>query len=144
MAMANSIEGRYPFLDHRVIEFAAKLPPHIRMNGMTEKYILKKAAQGKIPSELIDRPKQPYRAPISQAFLGGTHHEYVHDLLSEKTIHKFGYFDPKKTNRLLKKCRQQKGTLLSERENMALVGILSTQLLHFHFIETVPKPEILN
>ena len=80
MAMANSIEGRYPFLDHRVIEFAAKLPPHIRMNGMTEKYILKKAALGKIPSELIDRPKQPYRAPISQAFLGETHHEYVHDL----------------------------------------------------------------
>jgi asparagine synthase (glutamine-hydrolysing) len=135
MAMANSIEGRYPFLDHRVIEFAAKLPPHIRMNGMTEKYILKKAAKGLIPSQLINRPKQPYRAPISQAFLGETRHEYVDELLSEKTIQEYGYFDPKKTTRLLKKCRQQKGTLLSERENMALVGILSTQLLDSLFIK---------
>ncbi len=137
MAMANSIEGRYPFLDHRVVEFAAKLPPHIRMNGMTEKYILKKAAQGQIPSELINRPKQPYRAPISQAFLGETRHEYVQDLLSEKTIQEYGYFDPKKTSHLVKKCRQQNGTLLSERENMALVGILSTQLLNFHFIKNL-------
>ncbi len=135
MTMANSIEGRYPFLDHRVIEFAATLPPHIRMNGMTEKYILKKAAHGHIPAELINRPKQPYRAPISQAFLGKTHHEYVHELLSEKIIKEYGYFDSRKVNRLLKKCRQQKGILLSERENMALVGILSTQLLGFHFIK---------
>ncbi|MBU0462754.1 MAG: asparagine synthase C-terminal domain-containing protein [Proteobacteria bacterium] len=105
MAMANSIEGRYPFLDHRVIEFAAKLPPHMRMNCMTEKYILKKAAKGLIPPELITRTKQPYRAPISQAFLGNTRHEYVHELLSEKTIQEYGYFDPQKTNRLVKKCR---------------------------------------
>jgi asparagine synthase (glutamine-hydrolysing) len=135
MAMANSIEGRYPFLDHRVIEFAAKLPPHIRLNGMTEKYILKKAAEGMIPPQLIERPKQPYRAPISQAFLGNTRHEYVHELLSEKTIQEYGYFDPKKTSRLLKKCRQQNGTLLSERENMALVGIISTQLLDSLFVK---------
>jgi asparagine synthase (glutamine-hydrolysing) len=140
MAMANSIEGRYPFLDHRVIEFAAKLPPHIRLNGMTEKYILKKAAKGLIPSQLIERPKQPYRAPISQAFIGETRHDYVQDLLSEKTIQEYGYFDPKKTTRLLKKCQQQNGTLLSERENMALVGILSTQLLDFQFIKNFSSP----
>jgi len=102
---------------------------------MTEKYILKKAAKGLIPPELIKRPKQPYRAPISQAFLGDTRHEYVHELLSEKTIQEYGCFDPQKTSRLVKKCQHHKGTLLSERENMALVGILSTQLLYFHFIK---------
>lgn len=135
MAMANSIEGRYPFLDHRVVEFAAKLPPDIRMNGITEKYILKKAAHGLIPTELIKRAKQPYRAPISQAFLGDTNHGYVHELLSENGIKDTGYFDYKKTARLVKKCKEQNGSLLSERENMALVGILSTQLLDFHFIK---------
>lgn len=135
MAMANSIEGRYPFLDHRVIEFAATLPPHLRMNGLTEKYILKKAAKGKIPAALINRDKQPYRAPISKAFLGDTRHEYVDELLSEDTIKSYGIFDPKKTARLVNKCRSQDGALLSERENMALVGILSTQLVYFHFIE---------
>ncbi len=141
MAMANSVEGRYPFLDHRVVEFAAELPPDIRMNGMTEKYILKKAARGLMPPRLINRVKQPYRAPISQAFLGDTHHDYVHELLSEKAIKENGYFDHIKTNNLLKKCKQQKGTLLSERENMALVGILSTQLLDFHFIKKIPREE---
>ena len=139
MAMANSIEGRYPFLDHRVIEFAAKLPPHIRMNVLTEKYILKKAAEGKIPSQLIDRAKQPYRAPISQAFLGKTHHEYVHELLSENKIREYAIFDDKKISRLVAKCQKQKGSLLSERENMALVGILSTQLLNSHFIQNFPN-----
>ncbi len=138
MAMANSIEGRYPFLDHRVVEFAASLPPRFRMNGITEKYILKKAAQGMVPTELIERPKQPYRAPICQAFLGDTVHEYVHDLLSETAIKDAGYFDHKKIATLVKKCQRQQGTLLSERENMALVGILSTQLLDFQFIKNFP------
>ncbi len=137
MAMANSIEGRYPFLDHRVIEFASQIPPHLRMNGMTEKYILKKAARHQIPSQLIDRDKQPYRAPIAQAFLGDNHHDYVHELLSESTIREYGYFDAKKTMRLLNKCRRQDGQLLSERENMGLVGILSTQLLHYQFVDNL-------
>ena len=138
MAMANSIEGRYPFLDHRVIEFAASLPPTFRMNGITEKFILKRSARGMVPNELIERPKQPYRAPISQAFLGDTTHEYVHELLSETAIKNAGYFDHKKTTRLVKKCQKQQGALLSERENMALVGILSTQLLDFQFIKNFP------
>jgi asparagine synthase (glutamine-hydrolysing) len=47
MAMANSVEGRYPFLDHRVIEFASRLPAKLKLNGLNEKYILKKAARGK-------------------------------------------------------------------------------------------------
>ncbi|SMC92509.1 asparagine synthase (glutamine-hydrolysing) [Desulfocicer vacuolatum DSM 3385] len=138
MSMANSIEGRYPFLDHRVVEFAASLPPMFRMNGITEKYILKHSARGMVLDELIERPKQPYRAPMTQAFLGNTTHEYVHDLLSETAIKNAGYFDHKKTNRLVKKCQKQGGTLLSERENMALIGILSTQLLDFQFINNFP------
>ncbi|MFK5954113.1 MAG: asparagine synthase (glutamine-hydrolyzing) [Desulfobacterium sp.] len=139
MAMANSIEGRYPFLDHRVVEFAASLPPRYKMNGITEKYILKRSARGMVLDELIERPKQPYRAPISQAFLGKTTHEYVHELLSETAIKNAGYFDHKKITKLVKKCQKQGGVLLSERENMALVGILSTQLLDFQFIENFPE-----
>ncbi len=138
MSMANSVEGRYPFLDHRIIEFAAKLPPDFRMNGITEKYILKNAARECLPPELVNRDKQPYRAPIAQAFLGDTRHDYVHELLSEKSVKENGYFDYKKIKMILKKCRQQKGALLSERENMALVGILSTQLLDYYFIKRFP------
>jgi asparagine synthase (glutamine-hydrolysing) len=125
-------------LDHRVIEFAAKVPPRYRLNGLTEKYVLKKAAKDLVPLELIDRPKQPYRAPISRCFLGDQKLGYVEELLSEEGIKKFGYFDPKRVSRLVAKARKADGELLSERENMAVVGILSTQLIHHHFIENFP------
>ena len=138
MAMGNSVEGRYPFLDHRVVEFAFKVPPRFRLNGLKEKFILKQAAENVIPRELIERPKQPYRAPISSCFWGDTPLEYVAELLSEPAIRQAGYFDPVKVSRLAAKCRRQKGDLLSERENMALVGILSTQLVDHQFIKNFP------
>ncbi len=138
MAMANSVEGRYPFLDHRVVEFASKVPPRYRINGLTEKFILKQVASGLIPGELVQRPKQPYRAPISKCFVGSYKHDYVEELLSENAIKKNGYFNFLKVKRLLAKCRNQSGDLLSERENMALVGILSTQLLDNLFIKNFP------
>ena len=138
MAMAHSVEGRYPFLDHRVIEFGSRLPVRFKLNGLTEKYILKQAATDVIPRELVDRPKQPYRAPISKCFLGEEKLEYVDELLSESALGKSGYFDAARVARLVAKCRKQEGQLLSERENMALVGILSTQLVDHHFIQNFP------
>jgi len=138
MAMANSVEGRYPFLDHRVVEFATRIPSRYRMNGLKEKFVLKQAARNLIPPELIDRPKQPYRAPISKSFFGMKPVDYMEELLSESAIKKSGYFDPKKVLRLTTKCKQHQGQILSERENMALVGILSTQLLDHQFIQNFP------
>jgi asparagine synthase (glutamine-hydrolysing) len=141
MAMANSIEGRFPFLDHRVFETAARIPSRLRMRGLTEKYILKKAARGLIPDPLIDRAKQPYRAPISRCFFGEDQPDYVSDMLSDDVLKRYGYFDEKKVARLVAKCSQGKGALLSERENMALVGILSTQLVHHQFIDDFCIPD---
>lgn len=142
MAMANSVEGRFPFLDHRVIEFASRIPCRFRLNGLKEKYILKKTAQNAIPQDLIERPKQPYRAPISRSFFNDSPPDYVEGMLSENSIGKNGYFEPKKVARLVAKCRKHDGKLLSERENMALVGILSTQLVHYQFIENFPMNPI--
>ena len=138
MAMAHSVEGRYPFLDHRVIEFASRLPARFKLNGLNEKFILKKAAAGSIPPELINRPKQPYRAPISKCFLGEEKLDYVEALLSGDALKKAGYFNPNKVAGLIAKWRRQNGELKSERENMALAGILSTQLLDHHFIRDFP------
>jgi len=138
MAMAHSVEARFPFLDYRVVEFASKVPPRLRMNGLRDKYILRKAAAHLLPPEVARRPKQPYRAPISGCFLGQTPLEYVEELLSEETLRKSGYFDPGRVAGLVHKCRKKEGWLLSERENMALVGILSTQLLDHQFIRSFP------
>jgi asparagine synthase (glutamine-hydrolysing) len=141
MAMAHGVEGRYPFLDHRVIEFAMRVPPRFRLNGLTEKYLLKQAARPLVPRELIARPKQPYRAPISRCFIGEGAPQYVEELLSEAALRKSGYFNAGRVQQLLHKCRRQEGQLLSERENMALVGILSTQLLDHYFIRNFPTAE---
>jgi asparagine synthase (glutamine-hydrolysing) len=138
MAMANSIEGRFPFLDHRVVELAARMPPKLRLNGLTEKFILKRIARRQVPQELIDRPKQPYRAPISRCFMCADPPEYVPELLSETALKRSGVFDPLKVQRLTAKCQQQEGRLVSERENMALVAILSTQLLDHQMIRNFP------
>jgi asparagine synthase (glutamine-hydrolysing) len=138
MAMANSVEGRFPFLDHRVVELAARMPAELRLNGLTEKFILKRIAKDQVPAQLVDRPKQPYRAPISQCFMSSESPEYVNELLSESALKQAGYFHPGKVGRLLAKCRKQDGRLVSERENMALVAILSTQLLDHQFIRNFP------
>jgi asparagine synthase (glutamine-hydrolysing) len=143
MTMGNSVEGRFPFLDHRVIDFAGRLPPGYRLNGLTEKYILKQTAKKFIPRELADRPKHPYRAPISQCFLGERQPDYVSDMLSDEAIKKSGYFEPGRVSHLMAKCGRQKGNLLSERENMAIVGILSTQLLDDLFIKNFSVRQVM-
>jgi len=137
-AMANSVEGRFPFLDYRVVEFASRVPVNYRLQGLKEKFILRKAASHLIPSEVAKRPKQPYRAPISRCFVGSHSNNYTEEILSEASIREAGYFDSQKVKKLIEKCHKQEGFLLSERENMALVGIISTQLLHHSFIEEFP------
>ncbi len=132
MAMANSVEGRYPFLDYRVIEYAATLPEDFKLHLLNEKYILKKMMAGKIPESILTRPKQAYRAPIHTSFFGKNAPSYVEELLSNDSIRSFDSFDPEKVNKLLEKFRA--GTNISEMDNMALAGILSTQLVNLLFI----------
>jgi len=142
VGMGNSIELRVPFLDHRVIEFAAKLPPHWKIKGLNEKYILKEAFKGVVPEIIRNRPKQPYRAPIKESFWTDEPGSYVHDLLSEEAIDKAGYFDSKKVAFLRKKFTKDSKQVANEVQNMALVGILSTQLLHQQFIEGFKSEKI--
>ena len=139
MAMAHAVEGRFPFLDHRVVELAFRIPPSYRLNGLKEKFILKQVARDCMPAEILDRPKTPYRAPIGQCFLGSPHHDYVDELLSEDAIRRAGYFHHERVSKLIEKCRRQDGGLTNERENMALVGILSTQLLDHLFVRNSPS-----
>lgn len=133
MAMANSVEGRYPFLDHRIIEYTATLPERFKLNCLNEKFILKKMMQGKIPESILKRHKQAYRAPVHTSFTGPDAPHYVKELTSASTLSSYGYFDDVKVDKLMKKINEQSD--ISEMENMALAGILSTQLLHHLFVE---------
>jgi asparagine synthase (glutamine-hydrolysing) len=142
MAMANAVEGRYPFLDYRVVEYATRVPARFKLNGLIEKFILKEIARKHLPQELIDRPKHPYRAPISGCFFGERPPAYVEEILSPAAVKRAGAFDPVKVQRLVAKCKTNAGQLLSERENMAVAGIISTQLLHRQFVESFPSAPI--
>lgn len=133
VAMANSIEGRVPFLDHRLIEFANALPPKYKIRGLTEKYILKKAMAPWLPTSIHTRSKQPYRAPDSQSFfIDGRSLDYVEELFSESVLRDRGYFDPGPVRKLFEKCR--KGRAIGFADNMAFVGILSTMLVDHMFV----------
>jgi len=136
MAMANSVEGRYPFLDFRVVEFAAKLPSSLKMKVLNQKYLLKKAAGGMIPSSILHRHKQPYRAPDGKSFFHSPN-DYVDDMLSSERIQRDGVFDVGSINALVAKFKSGRAT--SVKDNMALVGVLSTQLLIQQFINNHSK-----
>lgn len=133
MGMANSIEGRYPFLDHRLLEFCSTLPSEFKLKGLKEKYLLKELLNNRIPDKIINRPKQPYRAPISSVFLAKNAPEYVGEMLSDSFVKKVGIFDNKTKSALLKKI-DRAGTA-SEMDNMAISAIISTHLLYNQFIE---------
>jgi asparagine synthase (glutamine-hydrolysing) len=111
-----------------------KLPDRWKIRGLNEKYILKKAFHDIIPASIINRAKQPYRAPIRQVFFS-KENTYVDELLSFEQLSKTGYFNPQKVSLLVNKFRKADQFIASETQNMALVGILSTQVLHNSFIE---------
>jgi len=132
MTMAHSVEGRYPFLDHRVIEFCIRLPKRYKLTGLREKWLLKRAMADLLPEDVLQRPKQPYRAPIAASFFGPQAPEYVEECLSPTAIRQAGIFDPLNVSRLEKKGRE--GFPLGETDEMALMGIISTQLLYALFV----------
>ncbi len=133
MLMASSVEGRFPFLDHRLIGFANALHPTYKMHVLREKHLLKEAMRSRLPASITARHKQPYRAPDAAAFIGPRAPEYVNDLMGAAKIARYGYFDPDKVGRLVAKLQRAK--VPAARDNMAFVGILSTQLWHAQFVE---------
>jgi asparagine synthase (glutamine-hydrolysing) len=132
VAMANSVEGRYPFLDYRVIEFCASLPPDYKMKGLNEKYLLKKIMAGRLPDRIVKRNKQAYRSPIADSFLSSPAREYVMELLSERDINRAGLFSYPSVQKLINKIRA--ADIITEMDNMAFAGIISTQLLYHQYI----------
>jgi asparagine synthase (glutamine-hydrolysing) len=142
MGMANSVEGRFPFLDCRLVEFCNALPPGLKQRGLNEKYLLKRAAQPWLPDLIRQRPKRPYRAPIHRSFFNERTPEYVRDLLSPLAIRSAGFFKAGPVEQLTRKI--EGGAPVGETDDMALAGILSTQLLHRSFVTNFRKPEPLS
>jgi asparagine synthase (glutamine-hydrolysing) len=133
MAMANSVEGRYPFLDYRVIEFCNKLPDSYKLNGLNEKFFLKKLMADKIPDSILRRSKQAYRAPVRSTFFLENPPDYIDEMLSQEYFDKAGIFDYPSVSALRQKIVKTGNA--SEVEDMVFASVISTHLLHKMFIE---------
>jgi asparagine synthase (glutamine-hydrolysing) len=136
MAMAHSVEIRLPFLDPSVMDFMGRVPAKWKILGLNEKHILKKAFKGILPEEILRRPKNPYRAPIKQSLLNQKIVDYTQEAMSEASLKNAGLFDAGKVARLLRKMTVSGSP--SEIDDMALMGILSSQLVYQKFVEDFP------
>ncbi|HWR82419.1 MAG TPA: asparagine synthase (glutamine-hydrolyzing) [Candidatus Deferrimicrobium sp.] len=145
VSAANAVEGRFPFLDHRVVEFAATIPPWHKIFGLKEKFVLKRAMLRELPRAITDRVKQPYMAPDSNSFVQPEAPSYVNDLMSESALRRAGVFNPVFAARLKDKCARLSHAHLSFKDNMSFIGLLSTQLLvklyidDFHQAASLPR-----
>lgn len=132
VAMAHGIEARYPFLDPDLVDFCLALPKRHKLIGLRDKMALRRLGARRLPPAVSARRKQPFRAPIGQALFGPEAKGRFDPALSESTLAELGVVEPVAIRQLLRKARHQ-GGLLSEREEMGLVGVLTLSLLGRHF-----------
>ncbi|MCB0910096.1 MAG: asparagine synthase (glutamine-hydrolyzing) [Propionibacteriaceae bacterium] len=141
MLMANSVEGRFPFLDPNVVAFANALPARHKLFGLDEKFLLKYAFSDLVPEAILRRPKQPYRAPDAASFFGAGSPDWVRDVTSASAILEAGVFEPGQVAGLMQKARARSARF-GNTDNMRVLAILSTQLLHQQFIAGVPAASV--
>lgn len=130
MLMANSVEGRFPFLDPDVVAVASAMPARHRLMGLDEKHVLKRAFADLVPTSVLTRPKQPYRAPDAAAFFGpGAGQEWLSECLSPAAVASVGVFEPDRVSALVAKCERRGGQDMSHTDNQRIIAVISTQLL---------------
>jgi asparagine synthase (glutamine-hydrolysing) len=98
--MAHSVEARSPFLDHHLLEFAARLPAELKLRRRSRKHILKSALRGVLPDEILDRPKMGFGVPLKHWFRGELAH-LPRDLLLDPAAHCRQYLVASEIERLL-------------------------------------------
>ena len=140
VSAANSVEGRYPFLDHRVVELGSRIPPWYKIRGLNEKAVLKRAMKAELPSRIVNRVKQPYMAPDSNSFFCDNRPTYIEELLAEESLNRAGLFKPSAVSKLKVKCARLSHAHLSFKDNMSFIGILSAQLIVQRFVDQFEPP----
>ncbi|HZZ86670.1 MAG TPA: asparagine synthase (glutamine-hydrolyzing) [Anaeromyxobacteraceae bacterium] len=133
MQMAHGVEARFPFLDHRLLELAARLPERLKLRGLREKYLLRRCAERWLPASLRARTKFPYRAPVATALVGPAAPEWAREVLSPEAVRATAVFDAGKVARLAAKLAPDPARA-TEADSTALMAVASTQLLARAFL----------
>ncbi len=135
IAMHNSVETRYPFLDDDVIRFCAGIAPEYKLRGRTEKWILRQVAARTLPPQIANRPKTMFRASLAATFLGPHRPAWVDQLLSPESLRKTGFFDPDAVAREV--WWQRSIPRITPKRfvyDLGLTSVVSTQLWHHLFL----------
>jgi asparagine synthase (glutamine-hydrolysing) len=132
VAMHSSVETRYPFLDEDVIGFCAALDPEYKLNGRTDKWLLRRVARKILPPAIANRRKTMFRATMSPTFLGPDRPAWVDQLLSRESLARTGYFDPQAVAavRAWQSREPRWRTVRSFAFDMAMTAVIATQLWH--------------
>jgi len=134
VAMASSVETRYPFLDEDVIALAARVHPSWKLSrSFKDKILLRQAAARLLPKEIAFRPKGMFRAPLAESFFVNTP-PFVRQLLSEESLAATGYFDAPRVARDCDLLSSGKGAKLGTFRSLGMVGVLATQLWHHLYL----------
>lgn len=136
ITMNSSVEGRYPFLDERVVDFCASIDPGLKLRGKENKWLLRQVAARTLPPQIANRPKTMFRAYLTANFLGENRPAWVDQLLSEESLRKSGYFDPRGVQ-LARRIQLNRGkrSLRKYILDTGLMGVISTQLWHHLYID---------
>ena len=128
-SMAATLEVRVPYLNHELVELAARMPPELKLRGLKRKYILKRAAEQLLPHDVVWRKKAGFGAPV-RSWLRGALRPLVDDLLSEETVKRRGLFDPGEVRRVI-------DANLSGREdyNLQVFQLLTLELWQREFMD---------
>jgi asparagine synthase (glutamine-hydrolysing) len=129
MEMAHSVEGRLPFLDHHVVEAVAKMPVSMKINGMTEKWVLREAARPVITDTVYKRQKHPFMSPPSTVQQNGKLFTMLQDTLRSSLLDGPGIYDRAKVVRLLDAIPTMDPAGRTRMDNM-LMWMSSICLLH--------------
>jgi asparagine synthase (glutamine-hydrolysing) len=138
VSMANSIEGRYPFLDANVFALSRRMPPQQKMRALQEKYILKRTFRDDLPPAIVARKKYPFRAPDALALYRGALKEPLLESLSPDSVRRRGLFHVDAVRKLLDRVHRSEEP--PARDNQALVLVYSTHVFQDLFIDGALRP----
>ncbi len=137
MTMTHAIEARVPLLDHRITELSYQMPTKLKLNGLKEKYILKKSMQDKLPASITQRKKQRFYVPIDH-WIRDDLQPIIDTLLSTNTLKQQGYFDPAYVQKIM--TNYKKAPLFYARQ---LWTLITFQIWHAEYIDGIKPQKIL-
>lgn len=126
MFFSHSVEGRHPFLDMELLAFVARIPDKYKLNGVNEKYILKKAGEGIVPKEILKRKKFPFQAPGMSSIVS---QPGVAEYISDERIRKYHIFDPEYIAKMKVKYSQKDFKLMGAYEIDYLMVVMTVTML---------------